>query len=273
MSDSETRPFSFPLVAIMQPTFAPWLGYFDLMDRVDFFVLLDDVQLSHQSFQTRNRIKGSSCEPRWLSISHEKSGKPASRMICNTAILNTEVTATRFMAVLRENYRNSPWLDYVCSMLSEAFGSETFLGGLNSRIILSIADLLGIQTPVVHSSSLNIDENRSLKVLGILNSVDWGTYVAVPGAVDYMVTDGAFVGLENRVLVEAFEPIEYKQQGSSFVSHLSILDAILEIGPEATLRTIREGRRPLKKMLECSFILSTEPRDKLDIGGTLPQSP
>ena len=44
-------------VAIMQPTFNPWLGYFDLIDYVDTFIFLDTVQLNQQSWQTRNKIK------------------------------------------------------------------------------------------------------------------------------------------------------------------------------------------------------------------------
>ena len=44
-------------LAIMQPTFNPWLGYFDLIDSVDKFIFLDTVQLSQQSWQTRNKLK------------------------------------------------------------------------------------------------------------------------------------------------------------------------------------------------------------------------
>ena len=52
----------------MQPTFLPWLGYFALMHQVDYFILLDDVQLSKQSWQVRNRIKNSSGNPSWLTL-------------------------------------------------------------------------------------------------------------------------------------------------------------------------------------------------------------
>ncbi|MGB9731816.1 WbqC family protein [Calditerrivibrio nitroreducens] len=45
------------ICAIMQPTYNPWLGYFDLIDRVDCFVYLDNVQLVKRSWQVRNRIK------------------------------------------------------------------------------------------------------------------------------------------------------------------------------------------------------------------------
>ena len=60
-------------VGIMQPTFLPWLGYFALMEQVDYFVLLDDVQLSKQSWQVRNRIKMNNDNKLWLSLPIKKN--------------------------------------------------------------------------------------------------------------------------------------------------------------------------------------------------------
>ena len=54
-------------VAIMQPTYLPWLGYFALMDRVDCFILLDTVQFARRSWQQRNRIK-TARGPLWLTV-------------------------------------------------------------------------------------------------------------------------------------------------------------------------------------------------------------
>src|SRR5580704_12957199 len=54
-------------VAISQPTYLPWLGYFDLIDQVDVFVLLDNVQFEKQSWQQRNRIK-TPTGLQWLTV-------------------------------------------------------------------------------------------------------------------------------------------------------------------------------------------------------------
>ena len=64
MRDTEVQMTS---VAIMQPTFLPWAGYFDLIDQVDHFVYLDTVEFSKQSWQQRNRIK-SATGPYWISL-------------------------------------------------------------------------------------------------------------------------------------------------------------------------------------------------------------
>ena len=61
-------------VAIMQPTFLPWSGYFGLMQSVDMFVFLDSVQFDRRSWQQRNRIKTSS-GPKWLTVPVRSKGK------------------------------------------------------------------------------------------------------------------------------------------------------------------------------------------------------
>src|SRR5574338_544206 len=65
--------------AIMQPTYLPWIGYFALMDMADVFVFLDDVQLSKQSWQTRNRIKGESGKGLMLTVPIRHAGEQAIR--------------------------------------------------------------------------------------------------------------------------------------------------------------------------------------------------
>ena len=63
--------------AVMQPTYLPWLGYLDLMDQVDTFVLLDTVQFDYRSWQHRNRIPGPGGEPTWLSVPVTKATRRA----------------------------------------------------------------------------------------------------------------------------------------------------------------------------------------------------
>lgn len=234
-----------PAVAIMQPTFAPWLGYFDLLDRTDVFVLLDDVQLSRQSFQTRNRIQGTSPEPRWLPVPHDHASPVAERIIATTAVRDPQAAGERIVNVLSSFYRGSPHLGLVSDLVREAFAHRT-LGGVNISLINGVAACLGIGTRTVSASTLGVSDRRSGKVRGVLDAVGWGTYVTVPGSVDYMIEDGLFADVSDRVLVEAFEPIPYPQRGDrAFTGHLSVLDALLEVGPEATMEVVRAGRRPL----------------------------
>ena len=55
-------------VVITQPTYLPWLGYFEQMARADTFVFLDTVQFVPRSWQCRNRLRGANFQPFWLSV-------------------------------------------------------------------------------------------------------------------------------------------------------------------------------------------------------------
>jgi len=67
-------------IAISQPTYLPWLGYFDLIDQVDVFVLLDSVQFEKQSWQQRNRIK-TPTGLQWLTVPVEFRGRLGQRIM------------------------------------------------------------------------------------------------------------------------------------------------------------------------------------------------
>ena len=71
--------------AIMQPTFLPWLGYFNLIHRADTFVFLDDVQLDKRSWQTRNRLFTGQ-KANWVSCPIQKTKRDT--LICNALISN-----------------------------------------------------------------------------------------------------------------------------------------------------------------------------------------
>jgi len=67
-------------IAIAQPTYLPWLGYFDLLDKVDRFVLLDSVQFEKQSWQQRNRIK-TPTGLQWLTVPVVFRGRLSQRIV------------------------------------------------------------------------------------------------------------------------------------------------------------------------------------------------
>jgi hypothetical protein len=70
----------------MQPTYLPWIGYFDLINWADTFIFLDDVEFSHQSWQHRNKIKTSD-GPLWLTVPVRQNGR-SEQLIQNVEICN-----------------------------------------------------------------------------------------------------------------------------------------------------------------------------------------
>ncbi len=108
-------------VAIAQPTYLPWLGYFDLLDQVDKFVLLDTVQFEKQSWQQRNRIK-TPTGLMWLTVPVVFRGRLGQRIV-DVEIREPEFCRDHLRAV-ELNYRRAPFFgDYYpafCELLGTA---------------------------------------------------------------------------------------------------------------------------------------------------------
>ncbi len=102
-------------IAISQPSYLPWLGYFDLIDQVDTFVVLDTVQFEKQSWQQRNRIK-TSAGLMWLTV------PVVFRGLLGQKILEVEVRDAEFwrkhLRGIEVNYRRAPCFEEYFSQVS-----------------------------------------------------------------------------------------------------------------------------------------------------------
>ncbi|MEK9570695.1 MAG: WbqC family protein [Paracoccaceae bacterium] len=174
-------------VAIMQPTFFPWVGYFSLIKAVDLFVFLDDVEYSHQSWQTRNHfcILGQS---QWLSIPVSSSTKT---IIKDVKIHNPKRFLNKMHRTLQQSYAkagNSSLLplffDYIENINVE------MLGDFNIEVIKFFTKYLDINTQFLKSSMLEIEGAKNDKVNSILHAVSASRYICAPGSRDYMIEFG-----------------------------------------------------------------------------------
>ena len=106
-------------VAICQPHYLPWIGYFEMIDRVDSYVFLDDVQFIKREWKNRNKIRKSpdSLETKWLSVPIEKQSQ-------NTSIMETKVSAhddwkTNHLNAISNVYSKSPFFEEVFPRFEE----------------------------------------------------------------------------------------------------------------------------------------------------------
>ena len=94
--------------AIMQPTFIPWAGYFNLMSQVDNFILLDDVQLEKQSWQTRNLLLING-KAKWISLPVKRFS--LSQTINRTVFFDTDRWRGKVMRSFEQNYAKHIYYD------------------------------------------------------------------------------------------------------------------------------------------------------------------
>ena len=170
-------------VAIMQPTFLPWFGYFHLMASVDVFVFLDDVEISMQSWQTRNYFLKSGA-PGWISVPVNTS---SSGLIRDVSIQNPERFISKLLKTLAQSYAKAPCVGQVSPLVEVLENMQTqLLGEFNIRCIEVIAKTLDIGTVAVKSSDLDLTGRKSKHVVEILDALGAESYTSTVGSRDYM---------------------------------------------------------------------------------------
>lgn len=234
-------------IAVMQPTFLPWVGYFDLIDQVDHFVYLDTVEFSKQSWQQRNRIK-SVTGPSWVSLPVTYS-KTLKTTISEAAVGNLshfkKVITTTQHAYSKAKYSESnlPWILAWLSNIKEG----QLLSDLNIDFIDVICNKLEISTPRLLASKMPHKVNRHERLIDICLSLNATEYISPPGAFDYMQEDiGHFKQAGIDVSFHQYNHPTYRQMHGEFASHMSVIDLILNEGG-ASMSLLQEGRMKAKR--------------------------
>jgi hypothetical protein len=230
-------------IAIAQPTYLPWLGYFDLLDQVDKFVLLDTVQFEKQSWQQRNRIK-TPTGLLWLTVPVVFRGRLSQRIV-DVEIREADFWRDHLRAV-ELNYRRAPFFGRYYPALSDFLRSASSglrLAELTIGLLRWLAEELGIKTPIVRSSELAVEGKRTELLAEICNLSGATTYVSPLGSADYLLKDlPILTGRGVEVVFQHYEHPSYRQLFPPFQAHASTLDLLFNEGENA-LAIIRSGRR------------------------------
>jgi hypothetical protein len=219
-------------VAVTQSNYIPWKGYFDLIARVDEVVLYDDVQYTRRDWRNRNRIKTPQ-GTRWLTIPVKTRGRYHQR------IDETEVSdpgwAARHWAAIRQSYGGAPHFGRYEGTLEELYAGtkETVLSAVNERFLRALCSLLGIETAMSRSDGHAQSAERSERLVALCRRAGASEYVCGPASRGY---------LDERAFAEAWIAVtymdysgypEYPQLHPPFEHHVSVIDLLLNTGPDA----------------------------------------
>lgn len=230
------------IAVIMQPTYLPWLGYFDLMDTADVFVILDTVQFEKQSWQQRNRIKSAENESKWLTVPVVQG---LGQKISAVKINNSEPWRRKHWGTIEQYYRRAPhWKLYSDSLSALYVQPWEYLIDFNLAVINLIKDQLGIKTKFIKASKIPVSGERVSLLVNICHYLKSDVYISPVGSACYIEENNIF-GLEGiSLLYHQYEHPVYAQLFSGFLSHMSLIDLLFNEGPKS-LEIIRSGR--LKK--------------------------
>ncbi len=217
-------------VAILQSNYIPWKGYFDLIAAVDEFVIYDVVQFTKNDWRNRNKIKAPS-GLQWLSV---PVGKAISRQI-NEVELKDQSWQRKHWASISQNYSRARCFSELAPQLEELYMAEQYshLSLLNRRFIEFVTNYLGIETRISDSTSYEIEGEPTERLVQICQQAGAQTYLSGPAAGAYLdETQFAEAG----IAVEWFDyhgyP-EYNQLFGEFVHGVSVLDLLLNCGPDS----------------------------------------
>ena len=218
---------------ILQPSYIPWRGYFDLIRKADVFVFLDDVQYDTRGWRNRNRIK-TPTGTAWLTIPVIKHGAQTDAIPISSIETANGEWAANHLARLTQSYRSAPYFDHVRPWLVETYASPPRgLADFTMRTTMELASMLGIAgTTFMKASDLGATGRKTEHLIDILQKVGATTYLSGPSARDYIDVasfDDAGIKLEWM----SYEYPDYPQLHPPFDPAVSILDLLFMTGTEA----------------------------------------
>jgi hypothetical protein len=214
---------------VMQPTFLPWAGYFNLMAQADDFVFLDDVQLEKQSWQTRNRwLVGG--QVHWITVPVRHTH--LAQTIAATEVIDTGRWRDKLARGFAQHYgRHRHFADARDIVETLRNHPAQQLGALHEAVIRQIAERLGLAPRLHRASDLPNSGPRSQRLLGLCRALGAASYLSPRGSADYLAEDGFAEQSPAALRFQDYQPPSYPQSGAaSFVPHLSIIDVVANLG-------------------------------------------
>ncbi|MBI3741894.1 MAG: WbqC family protein [Chloroflexi bacterium] len=224
------------LVAIHQPNFFPWLGYFAKIARADVFIFLDCVQFPKTGGTWTNRVQmivGGKAA--WVSVPVVRIYHGVRRideMHFNSATPWRE----HLLKVLQTNYGRAPFYEKVAPFLTELVNQPTdMIADYNMTIVRALAGKLELDnSKLVASSAIAVCGQATEMLCALVHAVGGTAYLAGGGASDYQ-EDALFVQNNIELIYQNFQQPVYPQFNTTeFVPGLSIVDALMNCGFQGT---------------------------------------
>jgi hypothetical protein len=220
------------LVAIHQPNFFPWLGYFDKIRRADAFVFLDGVSYRRSGSsgmgswvnRVRLNIQG---EARWVTC-------PLKRLALGAPILAAEIDdgqpwRRNLIRTLSANYRKAPRFDEAMALLQPLIDRpEAKLAAFNIAAITAIAAHLGVSTGFVRQSESPHEGAATALLISLVKAAGGDAYLAGGGADGYQ-DDELFADSGVHLVAQNFSPTPYGDP-SRWLPGLSVIDYLMHDG-------------------------------------------
>lgn len=218
-------------VAIIQSSYIPWKGYFDIIHDVDEFIFLDDVQYTVRDWRTRNRIKTTNGSI-WLTV---PAGSDRNRLICDVSLDDNSWQEKHWRSIVH-SYSRAPYFRQYGDFFENLYRGHvwTNLSEMNRHMVQHIAhELLGIRTRFTDSRAYSAEGSKLDKILDLLRLSQADCYISGPSASNYL-DPAKFERAGIALMLKDYSNYpEYEQLYPPFEHAVSIIDLIFNTGPNA----------------------------------------
>jgi hypothetical protein len=224
------------IVAVHQPQYMPWLGYFDKIARADRFVMLDTVQYKKNEFQNRNKIKTAQ-DWQWLTV----PVKYKFPMTIDQVPINNDTNwRHKHMQALISNYAKTPYFSNYRESLQKIFDTEwNHLTDINRASINLILQTFNITTPIEDAKTWNLSQDPTGRLVDICKHLNADTYLSGAGGKDYLDLP-QFERAGIQVEFQHFHHPVYAQPFGDFQPFMAAIDMLFNCGPNS-FHALSEG--------------------------------
>ena len=214
-------------LAIMQPYFMPYIGYFQLINSVDKFVIYDNIQYTKKGWINRNRILANGKDQ--LITLPIKKDSDYLNVVERELSESWDKDKSKMLNVIKASYNKAPYFQETFELISKCLNNpEANLFRFIYDSIVLINDHLEIKTPIVISSTIDADHTLKSqdKVLSLCKEQNADIYINSIGGVE-LYDKETFKQNNIKLNFIKSNPIQYKQFNNEFVSWLSIIDVLM----------------------------------------------
>tara|TARA_B100001971_G_C18218108_1_gene555243 strand:- start:406 stop:1146 length:741 start_codon:yes stop_codon:yes gene_type:complete len=229
------------IIAILQPGFLPWLGFFEQMEVADIFVYLDDVQYTKQDWRNRNYIKANGAKT-LLTVPVGKV--PSDTMLRDVNISKDPKWANKHINLIQNAYRKSAFFGEVFDGLKSIYQKPTDdLVSFDLELTEYLCQHMGVSTPISFASNApKTTDDKNLRLIEICKFFDADVFYDGKAAKDF-IDIGLFKKSGIDVIFQDYQHPEYTQLGDKFIPYMSALDLVFNEGP-SSLDIILSSPRP-----------------------------
>ncbi|RZB31518.1 MAG: hypothetical protein SRB2_04487 [Desulfobacteraceae bacterium Eth-SRB2] len=225
-------------VAIHQPDFMPWLGFFKKISVADVFVVLDHTKNNPRdaNFWCRRVKLCVQGKEYWFSVTLKKPKGVIGQKINEMEVLKQNpANIKKLMKTIEQSYGKAPFygdfVDYIC----EYFDHHSLrLLTRNMKFIERVMEALDLRPEIIYSSTLAPIGSSTEMLVDLVEKVGGGTYISGVGAKNYQ-DESLFEKKNIHLTYSEFRPTTYTQINSDkFIPGLSVIDALMNIGADET---------------------------------------